>query len=636
MSFFIDRWRRIGTRLYIALGFAVLLTLVSSAVGIYYFEQSGDLSFRISSESVPSLDAAWSADRESSRLRSLGLSFLSDPETEVNGSRGESVADILNRLEDELAIVGGVPALATDAEEVHDAAFDLAGVIDELEINRDALLEANSAAAEIQSRLINVQLESGADARAYGLLGRALSAADQERLDGIWDEFVGASTAGVAQELADLAGGDSGAFAVRGRQLLIETRIQELASSFDATSELLDDAVSNLVSNTSAESSANLDSAGQSFDQGRLLLAVISVASVVAATIAAWIWVGNGILRRLSNLSERMQLMARGDLETPMPEVGADEIGELAGALEVFRRQALEVQRLNLVEQLYEELRLANEELTRMQARLVANEKLAALGDIVSGVAHEISNPLNFVKNFSEGSLELFEELSEIIHEHRDKLSDQDFTNIEEVRDELADSLNRVRENGSRVLTIVDRMRGLGVVGGVPEPTELNTVLRMAVQSSCISFYMEHAEAGEVHPKFNLDPNVGIIMLSANDFGEAIKNLVSNACFAMLSKQATARDSYEPSLVVNTRRIGEEVEIRFRDNGTGIADDALPRIFDPFFSTRQGALGAGLGLPVASDVTRRAGGDVTVETEVGEFAEFIMTLPIDHFVEEED
>ena len=133
MSFFIDRWRRIGTRLYIALGFAVLLTLVSSAVGIYYFEQSGDLSFRISSESVPSLDAAWSADRESSRLRSLGLSFLSDPETEVNGSRGESVADILNRLEDELAIVGGVPALATDAEEVHDAAFDLAGVIDELE-----------------------------------------------------------------------------------------------------------------------------------------------------------------------------------------------------------------------------------------------------------------------------------------------------------------------------------------------------------------------------------------------------------------------------------------------------------------------------------------------------------------------
>ena len=102
--------------------------------------------------------------------------------------------------------------------------------------------------------------------------------------------------------------------------------------------------------------------------------------------------------------------MASGDLLTPVPEVGADEIGELAGALEVFRQQALEVQRLNLVEQLYGELRQAHEELEEMQGRLVAQEKLAALGGIVSGVAHEISNPLSFVKNFAEGSRELSEE----------------------------------------------------------------------------------------------------------------------------------------------------------------------------------------------------------------------------------
>ena len=123
--------------------------------------------------------------------------------------------------------------------------------------------------------------------------------------------------------------------------------------------------------------------------------------------------------------------MARGDLETPMPETGSDEIGELAVALEMFRRQALEVQRLNLVEQLYAELREANDELTRMQARLVANEKLAALGELVSGVAHEISNPLNFVKNFSEGSLELFGELTEILDGYGDVLSEDDANAIQ-------------------------------------------------------------------------------------------------------------------------------------------------------------------------------------------------------------
>ena len=109
--------------------------------------------------------------------------------------------------------------------------------------------------------------------------------------------------------------------------------------------------------------------------------------SVIAATLAAWLWVGNGMVRRLSRMSERMRNMAVGDLETPVAEVGEDEIGELANALEVFRDQALEVQRLNLVEQLYGELCQANEELKQMQARLVAQGKLAALGELVSGVA---------------------------------------------------------------------------------------------------------------------------------------------------------------------------------------------------------------------------------------------------------
>ena len=514
MGFLIDRWRRIGTRLYIALGFAVFLTLVSSAIGVYYFEQSGDLNFRIRSESAPVLEAAWNVDRDVGRLRSLGLNLLSESDPTVVADGGDVLADILDSIEASLQVVNGNPDLATSANTVYSHAFETAGIVDEIALNRQALLEDDSAAANLNSRLSNLSLAGRPDETASLVMYQALATEDDVALDALWNEFVGISSSGIDQSLADLAGGNDGVFAVRGSQILLRSRINELSTALQDSHARLNSAAAQLVSAANVASSDDLESAGRTFDQGRILLAVVSVASVLAATLAAWLWVGNDLLRRLFSLSERMRSMARGDLETPMPEVGADEIGELAGALEVFRRQALEVQRLNLVEQLYGELREANEELTRMQARLVANEKLAALGELVSGVAHEISNPLNFVKNFSEGSMELFDELTEIVDNYRGALSEEDAEALEDVKSELTDSLNRVQENGGRVLTIVDRMRGLGVVGGEPEPTDLNTELRMAVQASCVSFATEN-NGFEVNPYFDLDDSVGEVNLAA-------------------------------------------------------------------------------------------------------------------------
>ena len=357
-------------------------------------------------------------------------------------------------------------------------------------------------------------------------------------------------------------------------------------------------------------------------------MALISVASVVAATLAAWLWVGNGLVRRLSRLSERMRGMAAGDIETPIPEVSRDEVGELAGTLEVWRQQALEVQRLNLVERLYGELREANAELERMQERLVAQGKLAALGELVSGVAHEISNPLNFVKNFTEGSLESYKELTDVLNGYRGQMNDDDVALLDEISEDLTDSLQRVHTNGTRAYAIVERMSGLGVVGGELVPTDLHNVLQAAVQTGCDTF-RANWEDFEVKPEFELDSSVDRIPLVAQDFSEAVFNLVTNACYAMRQRRETEGVSYEPVLTVSTHRVEGEVAIRVRDNGTGIADDVVERIFDPFFSTREGIMGAGLGLPIAADVARRAGGDLSVDTVHGEYAEFTLSLPIE-------
>ena len=619
-------WQRIGTKLYLALGFAVFLTLVSSAVGVYYFERSGDLNFRVRSESVPALEASWEAAREAERLRSIGLGLLSNTEADVAPVAG-SVSASLSRLENALGTAAGVSQLAGDAQGVQDAAYSLTGVIDNLVVNQEVMTQTGADVTELREQLVSTTADDITSLTALSVLNRALIADDEADLQRLWDEFSGLYASGIDPSIAGLGDGQ-GVFAARGQQLALSERSAELSVSFDEASEELEESVSVLLSSAGAQSATALGSAVNTFDQGRLLLTLISVVSVVAATLASWIWVGNGMVRRLSRMSERMRNMAGGDLETPVPEVGEDEIGELANALEVFRQQALEVQRLNLVEKLYGELRIANEELKQMQARLVAQEKLAALGELVSGVAHEISNPLNFVTNFSEGSLELYDELSEMLETYKDEMSEEDAGLLDEISEEISDSLNRVCINGGRALAIVERMRAMGVEGGEPVPMEMNSMLPQIVHTGCEAFEAQW-RGFSVERDFDLDPAIGDVPLAEHDFGEAVVNLVSNACYAMLMKKEEAGEDYQPVLQITSRLLQDDnqVEVQVRDNGTGIAEDVVDHIFNPFFSTRDGALGAGLGLPIAADVARRLGGHITVDTAFGEYTEFTMTIP---------
>ena len=619
-------WHQIGTRLYLALGFAVLLTLISSGVGVYYFEQSGDLNDQVRSESVPVLESSWVAAREVERLRVIGVGLLTESDSELVGTQANSVTASLERLDDALERVTGVPELAPSALEVQEAAYDMAGIIDDLALTRDAMSTVNEVTDNLWVRLNGLTPESEESEMALSMLRQALAADKLADLERLLNQLSGVPIAGLDPAVISLLEGERGVFTVRGEKLALRDRSIELAASLDESSVAAGASVSDLLTGSRALSSETVELAVSSFDQGRLLLTVISVISVVAATLAAWLWVGNGMVQRLSRLSDRMRNMADGDLVTEVPEVGRDEIGELASALEVFRQQALEVQRLNLVEQLYEELRVANAELQRMQDRLVASEKLAALGELVSGVAHEMANPLNFVKNFSEGSLEVYEELTDMLERYRGAMSADDEAMFDEFSQEMSESLRRVAFNGGRALAIVERMRGLGVVGSEPVLTELNPVVRQAARVGCNAFEAD-SEDFAVQTVFDLDSSLGQIPLVESDFGEAVVNLVMNACYAMRTKREELGEGYEPVLSVSSRLVGDMAEVSVRDNGPGIAEDVLPRIFNPFFSTRAGAMGAGLGLPIAADVARRSGGDLSVDTVYGEYTVFTMSLP---------
>ena len=629
MSLLVSVWSRIATKLYLALALAVLLTLLSAGVGVFYFERTGDLGRRVESEAVPASRDVWEVSRASARLGLLGGVLLAEARAGQDLSGPPDVDQVLAVLEESLSRPAGLPGLSGEAGEVHQAAFVLAGVLDVLAVERAASVSLADRARSARESLDLVP-PGGAGYGVLPILYRALESPDMSSLDLLWTSYQEVAP-GVPPGVRALAEAESsGVFPVRSGQLLLEGRMSGRAAELSHARGVLDSSVVSLRDSVEARSSAYLAESVGAFDRGRVLLAVISVASVLLATLTAWLWVGNGIVRRLSRLSERMRGMARGDFETPVPGVGTDEIGRLADDLEVFRHWALEVQRLNLVERLYGELREAHEELERMQDRLVAQEKLAALGGIVSGVAHELSNPLSFVKNFSDGAGNLSDELFEMLEGYRSQLSDEDALLLDDVKGEMGDTLGRVKANSLRALTIVTRMQSLGVVGGVPEMADLPRAVRHSVQVGCDSFRAEWQDF-EVEPRYEFSEAVREGAVVASDFGEAIVNLVLNACYAMRLRRGQEDGPYAPELLVSTdmSEDGRHALVRVRDNGTGISEDVLPHIFNPFFTTRDGALGAGLGLPLAADVARRGGGDLMVDTELGSHSEFTFTVPLE-------
>ena len=337
-------------------------------------------------------------------------------------------------------------------------------------------------------------------------------------------------------------------------------------------------------------------------------------------------------------LSEWMRRMAGGDLEARIEMSGKDEVADMAAALEVFRRNALEALRLNEVEKLAGELQDKNgqlesvlTELRKAQDQIVMREKLAALGELTAGVAHEIRNPLNFVNNFSEASGELIEELREILEEEGVVLPDEQRELVKEITDDLTSNVVRIRSHGERANRIVNDMLRMGRDSGDWQESDINGLVD---QHARLAYHSTRATNQEfqVDLQWDLNPEVGKLEVVPQQLGRVFLNMVSNACYATEQRRRASLEEgvpFEPTLWLSTLRKEDGVEIRIRDNGTGMPPEVVEKMFNPFFTTKPTDQGTGLGLAISNDIVRRHGGAIRVETEPGEGTTMIVALPLE-------
>lgn len=468
---------------------------------------------------------------------------------------------------------------------------------------------------------------------ASGSIDRNLSALEDSAIHTEVTPLIG--------RLRELGTGDDNGFDLLERQLQIIQHQKDLLTLNRGVALALVQEVDALVDTARASADDATEASTQAILTGRTLLLAISALSVVGALLIAWLFVGRMLLRRIQMLSDWMLRMAAGDLESRVEMKGRDEVADMARALEIFRRNSLEAQRLNLVEQLAEELQGKNEELERVlgdleraQDQIVMREKLAALGELTAGVAHEIRNPLNFVKNFSEASEELLEELDEILVEVGEDIDDEDKNYIQEISGDLTSNLERIRTHGDRANRIVNDMLMMGRDTGEQRLTDINGLLD---EHARLAYHSARALDSnfQLDLQHDLDPNMGEINVVPRDLGRVFLNMVGNACDATDERrralQAESQDGepYMPTLWISTRKGEENVEIRIKDNGGGMPPDVIDKIFNPFFTTKPTDKGTGLGLAISNDIVRQHGGTISVDSKQNEYTEMKIELPLD-------
>ncbi len=300
-------------------------------------------------------------------------------------------------------------------------------------------------------------------------------------------------------------------------------------------------------------------------------------------------------------------------------------------AIILFRNNRQKQKANTLLKEQKQEIQKTLTELKSTQTLLIQSEKMASLGELTAGIAHEIQNPLNFVNNFSEVNTELIDELkgerSKVKGERNEELED-------EILNDVKQNLEKIIHHGKRADAIVKGMlQHSHISTGQKEPTDINALVDEYLR---LSYHGMRAKdpRDSVNKSFNatlqtdFDTSIEKINVVPQDIGRVLLNLFNNAFYGVTEKKKHQKENYEPTVSVSTKKLNNKIEIRVKDNGIGIPEKVVDKIFQPFFTTKPTGQGTGLGLSLAYDIIKAHGGEIKVETKEGEGAEFIISLPL--------
>lgn len=381
---------------------------------------------------------------------------------------------------------------------------------------------------------------------------------------------------------------------------------------------------------TNSEDVANLTE--RLLDQQRLLrLMLIILGSAIFVLVVFPLILKESLIKPLQRLMVGIRQADKGDLSVVVPYGVLDEIGIVTrnfnGMVQSLKQSKDELTNYanTLESQVTErttELRKSLNELKATQTQLVQSEKMASLGELTAGIAHEIQNPLNFINNFSEVSKELITEMKE-------EIGKGNYDEVKTIANDIAENQEKINHHGKRADAIVKGMlQHSRTSTGKKEPTDINV---LADEYLRLAYHGLRAKDKSFNARFetDFDPSVEKINIMPQDIGRVILNLINNAFYAVNKKQKqNGLEDYEPTVTVSTKKIGNKVEVKVVDNGNGIPHKVVNKIFQPFFTTKPSGEGTGLGLSLSYDiVTKGHGGELSVETEEGAYASFKIVLP---------